>query len=155
MKKFPKSDLKCGDVIVYKHKSKIAKVVDEKELSFINDHYDDELRALGGELEIISVYRKPLWKRENPTITNVEKVLLENISEEYNYIARDSATYLILFESKPIKKEKEWIRQPDTYFTNFYAYMHLFPMVKWEDEEPWLIKDLLRLPVKEGITWHQ
>lgn len=25
----------------------------------------------------------------------------------------------------------------------------LFPMVKWEDEEPWLIEDLLKLPVKE------
>lgn len=153
MKKFTKSDFKCGDVVLYERK--FTAVVDEKELSFINENYDDMLKSPSGQLDIIAVYRNPLWEREELTITSAEKVLLENISEEYNYIARDSATYLILFESKPIKKEKEWIRQPDTYFTNFFAYMHLFPMVKWEDEEPWLIKDLLRLPVKEGITWHQ
>lgn len=154
MKKFTKSDLRDGDIVMYANGQmrsvKQDLLLDEERFNSNGlIFYDEELRHNSNEtLNIVEVFRS-IWKREEPTITSAEKVLLENISREYNYIARDSATYLILFESKPIKKEREWIRQPDTYFTNFYAYMHLFPMVKWEDEEPWLIKDLLKLPVKE------
>lgn len=153
MKKFTKSDLRDGDIVQYRGGD--LRIVKGGSLynnsTFMNtlDIYDQNLKIPKSDyLDIVKVYRS-IWEREGLTITSAEKVLLENISQKYNYIARDSATYLILFESKPIKKEREWIRQPGTYFTNFYAYMHLFPMVKWEDEEPWLIEDLLKLPVKE------
>nr|DAG84205.1 MAG TPA: hypothetical protein [Caudoviricetes sp.] len=156
MKKFTKSDLRNEDIVEYRNGCprtvKGNHLYDEDGFQVNDlDRYDENLKNSSDDLTIVKVYRL-IWEREELMITSAEKVLLENISEEYNYIARDSATYLILFESKPIKKEKEWIRQPGTYFTNFYAYMHLFPMVKWEDEEPWLIEDLLKLPVKEGDT---
>ena len=76
MKKFTKSSLKCGDLIVYRCGA--FEVIDEEKLSFIKERYDEELRQLDRRLDIMRVYRYPVWKREDLTITSAEKVLLEN-----------------------------------------------------------------------------
>lgn len=147
MKKFTKSSLKSGDLIVYRDGA--FEVIDEEKLSFIKERYDEELRQLDRRLDIMRVYRYPVWKREDLTITSAEKVLLKNVDKRYRYIARDFDSALFLFGEKPIKEKWMWVRTPDSYTSSFTIYSHLFPMVKWEDEEPWLIEDLLKLPVKE------
>ena len=147
MKKFTKSSLKCGDLIVYICGA--FEVIDEEKLSFIKERYDEELRQLDRILDIMRVYRYPVWKREDLTITSAEKVLLENIDKIFKYIARNHGSTLFLFEKKPIKEKWMWVRTTDSYTSSFTIYSHLFPMVKWEDEDPWLIEDLLKLPVKE------
>ena len=147
MSKFTKSDLKCGDVIF--HRCGWSVIGDEEDLAYFNDNYDDELRSSDRELDIMKVYRKPLWERGEATITRDEKVLLENIAKIFKYIARDHGSTLFLFGEKPIKEKWMWVRTPDSYTSSFTIYSHLFPMIKWEDEEPWLIEDLLNLPVKE------
>lgn len=148
MKKFTKSSLKSGDLIVYRDGA--FEVIDEEKLSFIKERYDEELRQLNRRLDIMRVYRYPVWKREDLTITSAEKVLLENIDKIFKYIARDHGSTLFLFEKKPIKEKWMWVRTTDSYTSSFTIYSHLFPMVKWEDEEPWLIEDLLKLPEKEN-----
>lgn len=148
MKKFTKSSLKSGDLIVYRGGA--FEVIDEEKLSFIKERYDEELRQLDRRLDIMRVYRYPVWKREDLTITSAEKVLLENVEKKYRYIARDHGSTLFLFEKKPIKEKWMWVRTTDSYTSSFTIYSHLFPMVKWEDEDPWLIEDLLNLPVKEN-----
>ena len=147
MKKFTKSSLKCGDLIVYRCGA--FEVIDEEKLSFIKERYDEELRQLNRRLDIMRVYRYPVWKREEPTITSAEKVLLENVEKKYKYIARNHDSTLFLFGDKPTKEKWMWVRALDSYASSFTIYSHLFPMVKWEDEEPWLIEDLLKLPEKE------
>lgn len=148
MKKFTKSSLKSGDLIVYRGGA--FEVIDEEKLSFIKEHYDEELRQLDRRLDIMRVYRYPVWKREDLTITSAEKVLLENVEKKYRYIARDHDSTLFLFEKKTIKEKWMWVRTTDSYTSSFTIYSHLFPMVKWEDEDPWLIEDLLKLPEKEN-----
>ena len=147
MKKFTKSSLQSGDLIVYRGGA--FEVIDEEKLSFIKERYDEELRQLDRRLDIMRVYRYPVWKREDLTITSAEKVLLENVEKKYRYIARDHGSTLFLFEKKPIKEKWMWVRTTDSYTSSFTIYSHLFPMVKWEDEEPWKIEDLLKLDVKE------
>ena len=150
MKKFTKSSLKSGDLIVYRDGA--FEVIDEEKLSFIKERYDEELRQLNRRLDIMRVYRYPVWKREDLTITSAEKVLLENIAKIFKYIARNRDSTLFVYGDKPEKEVREvnmWIRRHDSYVANLEVYIHLFPMVKWEDEEPWLIEDLLKLPVKE------
>lgn len=150
MKKFTKSSLKSGDLIVYRGGA--FEVIDEEKLSFIKERYDEELRQLDRRLDIMRVYRYPVWKREDLTITSAEKVLLENVDKGYRYIARDFDSALVLFGGKPTKETLAWDTKKDSHFADFSIYSHLFSMVKWEDEEPWLIEDLLKLPVKEGDT---
>lgn len=150
MKKFTKSSLKRGDLIVYRDGA--FEVIDEEKLSFIKERYDEELRQLDRRLDIMRVYRYPVWKREDLTITSAEKVLLENVEKKYRYIARDHDSTLFLFGDKPTKEKWMWVRTTDSYTSSFTIYSHLFPMVKWEDEEPWLIEDLLKLPEKERDT---
>lgn len=150
MKKFTKSSLKSGDLIVYRDGA--FEVIDEEKLSFIKERYDEELRQLNRRLDIMRVYRYPVWKREDLTITSDEKVLLENIDKIFKYIARNRDSTLFVYGDKPEKEVgalNMWLRRPDSYIANLAVYIHLFPMVKWEDYEPWKIEDLLKLPEKE------
>lgn len=151
MKKFTKSSLKSGDLIVYRDGA--FEVIDEEKLSFIKERYDEELRQLNRRLDIMRVYRYPVWKREDLTITSAEKVLLKNIAKNFKYIARNRDSTLFVYGDEPEKEVgtlNMWLRKPDSYIANLAVYIHLFPMVKWEDEDPWLIEDLLKLPEKEN-----
>ena len=153
MKKFTKGDLRDGDVVMYDN----GEMRTVKGTSLYNccdpasdlSYYDENLIHVRTKaLNIVEVFRS-IWKREEPTITNAEKVLLENVEKKYRYIARDHGSTLFLFGEKPIKEKWMWVRTPDSYTSSFTIYSHLFPMIKWEDEEPWAIEDLLKLPVKE------
>lgn len=146
MKKFTKSSLKSGDLIVYRDGA--FEVIDEEKLSFIKERYDEELRQLNRRLDIMRVYRYPVWKREEPTITADEKIILRNIESKHKYIARDHNGKLYVYSEKPEKRECDWMAL--SYMGSLSAINHLFKMVKWEDEEPWLIEDLLKLPEKEN-----
>ena len=144
MKKFTKSSLKCGDLIVYRCGA--FEVIDEEKLSFIKERYDEELRQLDRRLDIMRVYRYPVWKREEPTITADEKIILRNVDSKYKYIARDNNAGLYVYCERPEKRYCYWWSSDSG---NISSFGHLFKMVKWEDEEPWKIEDLLKLDVKK------
>lgn len=159
MKKFTKSDLREGDIVQYRGGD--LRIVKGGSLyngsTFMNtlDNYDQNLKIPKSDyldsdyLDIVKVYRS-IWKREDMTIASNERVLLENVEKNYRYIARNHDSTLFLFGDKPTKEKWMWVRTLDSYASSFAIYSHLFPMVKWEDEEPWLIEDLLKLPVKEN-----
>ena len=90
---------------------------------------------------------KLVWERK-PELSEVERVILENVDKKYKYIARDGyieeegmRAELGLFEDKPIKINDYW---SGTNCANF-TFLNLFKMVKWEDDEPTLISDLLEV----------
>ena len=150
MKKFTRSDLRDGDVVQYR--SGDIRIVKGGSIynnsTFMNnlDNYDQNLKTTAGDhLDIVKVYRS-IWEREELTITSVEKVLLENIDSSFKYIARDKSASLYVYEEKPEKANGVWVT---TFCVGLRSFNNLFPVVKWEDEEPWLIKDLLNLPVKD------
>ena len=84
---------------------------------------------------------KLVWERK-PELSEVERIVLENVDKEYRYIAREGNNNLYLYSRKPNKFCKAWTSNVPT-FTAMYQFNHLFRMAKWEDEEPTLIADLL------------
>ena len=102
-----------------------------------------------GEYDIIRIYSDytlttVIWERDDePKITEDERAILRNLPKKWKYIARDEDSSLWLFDDyKPYKAKTspKWlgnIGEPLNLFR------HLFQFIKWEDEEPYLISDLL------------
>lgn len=112
--------------------------------------YDERLNDFGGdkEMDIVAVYElNEVWKREEPTITEDEKVILLNLPGNYEWIARDEDGRLCVYPGKPLKVTTKWGSGLGHRF--FDLFDHLFQMVRWEDDEPWKIEDLLKLDVKK------
>lgn len=82
---------------------------------------------------------KLVWERK-PELSEVERIILENVDKKFKYITRDKNRELFIFEGKPYKCQNEWAQR---YAIDFEPFRYLFEMVKWEDEEPTLIADLL------------
>ena len=86
---------------------------------------------------------------EKPVISKRDRAFLEYIKEEFKCIARDKNSNLFMYTSMldTDKKGTGWWGS-DYYCLNskFDVY---FPMVKWSDEKPWLIKDLKKLMVED------
>ena len=90
---------------------------------------------------------------ETPKLTKKERLFCELV--ESGWIARDRRGHLYFFEDyirEPYKGENVWRHDAITYFladeeTNLF---HVpFTFIKWEDEKPWSIEDLLKLEVEE------
>ena len=112
--------------------------------------YDESLLSNNGAkpLDIVAVYElKEVWKREEPTITEDEKTILRNLSEKYEWIARDESGVLYIYHDKPKKNSFAWAVGFGSRCLSLFD--HLFQMIRWEDDEPWKIEDLLNMDVKE------
>lgn len=153
-----KSDLVAGKHVV-KYRDGRFRFVDENRalsdaenklaLSLLN--YNEHLKYLGGAdngFDIVTVYElKQVWKREEPTITEDEKAILRNLPANYEWITRDKDGRLCVYPGKPLKVTTKWGSGLGHKF--FDLFDHLFQMVRWEDDEPWKIEDLLKLDVKK------
>lgn len=85
---------------------------------------------------------------ENPKISKRDRGYLLYLIPKLKYIARDRDCSLRAFSGKPDKKEDMWELGYLFGECNLTYWHDLdFPMVKWEDEEPWLIEDLKKLEV--------
>ena len=80
---------------------------------------------------------------EPPVISKRDREFLEYIKDDYKYIARDSNGYIFLYKNKPEKFDAVWYQTPA--IVNLKHFNVDFPMVKWEDTEPWKIEDLMNL----------
>lgn len=92
--------------------------------------------------ESCSVHRKE-WANseyiEKPKISKKDKMFLECLNPIYKYIYKDADNGLVLKGRTP----------HDVRFGGTYLFNVEFPMVKWDDEEPWKIEDLKNLEVVE------
>ena len=87
---------------------------------------------------------------KKPVISKRDKAFLEYIKEKYKYMAIDDDGCLFAYITKPYKNYifDRW--SSDTNCVGVSRYFDVdFPMVKWEDEEPWLVEDLKKLEVVE------
>lgn len=85
---------------------------------------------------------------EQMVISRKDVRLLECIKDGYTYVARDLSGDVFLYIDKPEKGSRTWFS--DTEFLSIKRFDVSFPMVKWEDEEPWNIEDLRKLEVCEN-----
>ena len=81
-------------------------------------------------------YQEPI------TLTDDEKVILKNLPREYEWIAKDESGRLFLYLSMPQKSGVWW--QSESAEFNFSMFGDLFQFIKWEDENPYNIDELLK-----------
>lgn len=86
-------------------------------------------------IDLLEEYKEPI------KLTQFEYEYLKFAKEnEYNFIARDKNNNLYLYSNKPLKAENDWDYEDRT--TPVFA--ELFKFVKWKDEEPYNIDEILR-----------
>lgn len=78
---------------------------------------------------------------EPTKLTDDEIVILKNIDKTYKWVARDSSNIPYVYKDKPIKDEYRWCGN----FISLMVLEHLFKFIKWEDEEPYNIDELLKI----------
>ena len=88
------------------------------------------------------VYWLKAEHKEPIKLSDAERVILENVDKEYKWIARDKNGYLKASEDKPEKECVTWERCYG--YISMGAFNHLFQFIKWEDEEPHNIEELLK-----------
>lgn len=89
---------------------------------------------------------------EKPVISKKDKAFLEYIKEEFKYITRDDGNkQLFAWSAKPERglTINEWLNTRSDAI-GLYGFDLELPMVKWLDEEPWLIDDLKKLEVVDS-----
>ena len=150
-----KSDLEYGNVVETREGTKYLYHC-KKSDQFLNLDYDGflwicdfdkNLKSTDGlnEFDIMKVYKdytckEVLWERkEKPKLTEDEKTILRNLPKKYKWIARDKSDWMFLYREKPIKLKISW---SGCMYTTL-PFQHLFQFIKWEDEEPYSIEELL------------
>lgn len=85
---------------------------------------------------------------EKPVISKRDRAFLEYLDKELKYIVRSKSDNLIAYQNSAEKREDGWVI--DSGAIKSLQKLNIdFPMVKWEDDEPWLIEDLKQLEVVE------
>lgn len=85
---------------------------------------------------------------EKLVISKMDRAFLEYLGKELKYIARSKSDNLMAFQNSAEKRGDGWgIGSGE--FKSLKKFNIDFPMVKWSDEEPWLIEDLKKLEVVE------
>ena len=153
-----KSDLKYGNVVetrngdfyvlVNAYNESILIALTSKYHFNFDAYYTDLTHKCGFEtMDIVKVYKdytckELLWERkEKPKLTEDEKAILSNIDKCVKYIARNMDGSLLVYEDKPVKAREHWDCEFQVYYFPFDL---LFQFIKWEDEEPYSIEELLK-----------
>lgn len=76
-------------------------------------------------------------------LTEDERVILRNLDKNWKWIARDEDNELYIFETKPCKESYFWSSEDGNWQINCY-FTNLFQFIKWEDDEPYNIEELLK-----------
>lgn len=87
-------------------------------------------------LELLEEYKEPI------KLTRFEYEYLKVAKEnEYNFIARDKNGTLVIYNIAPHKTDTLWCTASAKW--DKVNFNNLFNFVKWEDEEPWNIDNIL------------
>lgn len=87
---------------------------------------------------------------EKPVISKRDRAFLDCLKDKWKYMARDdisSAVYV--FSEIPKKSKGGYLTYTGEVRRSSTDFNIDFPMVKWEDDEPWMIEDLKKLKVVE------
>lgn len=107
----------------------------EKTREYCGEHACDECYKAFFEW-LKEGYKEPIQ------ITEDEKVILKNLPKEYKWIVRDSSNYICIHNEEPMKMVAFW--DSDSKTEAITVFSHLFQFIKWEDEEPHSIEELLK-----------
>ena len=88
---------------------------------------------------------------EKPVISKRDRAFLDCLKDKWKYMARDdisSAVYV--FSEIPKKSKGGYLTYTGEVRRSSTDFNIDFPMVKWEDDEPWIIEDLKKLEVVDS-----
>lgn len=88
---------------------------------------------------------------EKPVISKKDRAFLDCLVEDFKYMARYKINALYAYGKEPYKSNNGdcWSGNNGRYCA-LSCYVNIdFPMIKWEDDKPWLIDDLKKLEVVE------
>ena len=169
-----KSDLENGMIVECRNGNRYIVIKDFKSIIYHNvsiflryptlgayntfKQYNDDLFARYKEYDIMKVYcrKSPcsndlvlLWERkEKPKIklTDDERKLLEvAYNQGYRWIIRNRGYNHCTFHmNKPVRKENYFVDNSRTQLFCEYTFCGMFQFIKWEDEEPYSIEELLK-----------
>lgn len=140
-------ELRDGDKYIYSVESTMLNLNGGKTLS--KTQYNELLIRNGNhDWDIMKVYedytlKKVLWERKEFVVSTDEKTILRILPKQFKWIARSDENTLLLYEEKPQKTRYYWDSSKGD-VENLMAFNHLFEYIKWEDELPTLIEDLLK-----------
>lgn len=87
-------------------------------------------------LSLDTVLRRDLKLKPQWEFTEDEKVILRNLPDEFQWIARDEADNgLYAYTLKTTKSIKHWLSGTDE-IISLNGFNHLFQCIKWSDDEP-------------------
>ena len=147
-------EIKCGQKFLY-HNIDRSKMLDIRGYNYLElNRYDENFNRKAGNSEIfdiVKVYRdytceEVLWERKKkPELTDTEKAILRNyLSKGYKWIARDKEDYIYVYITKPLTMSNTlWISPYAYSYGCDITFERLFKFIKWEDEEPYSIEELL------------
>lgn len=155
-----KDDLKYGNVVELRNGNKYLynNIINKHQLINFNgigyldlESYNDNLsykEEISSEFDIMKIYRDYtceylLWERkEKPKLSYDEKIILRSIDKCFKCIARDKSGILRICAGERLSKMyDQWYSK--CYYSQSFPYTNLFNFIKWEDEKPYLIEDLL------------
>jgi hypothetical protein len=89
--------------------------------------------------------------KEPVTLTAKEKHFAECLID--GFVARDKNNDLYWFKVMPEKTGEAWMHKSNTRLSKINGVdmfsFNPFPFIKWEDEEPWAVSELRKLPALE------
>ena len=156
-----KDDLKYGNVVELRNGNKYLynNIINKHQLINFNgigyldfESYNDNLsykEEIYSEFDIMKIYRDYtceylLWERkEKPKLSYDERIILRSIDKCFKCIARDKNGILRICVGERLSKMSyQWYST--CYYSQSFPYTDLFTFIKWEDEKPYLIEDLLK-----------
>lgn len=111
------------------------------------DINDDLTSNWRNHYDIMKVYedytmKNLLWERKEIKLSEDERIILKNIDKKYKWIAREKSGQLWLFEDRPTISDDYWFDN-GVCVESFYYFDNLFQFVKWENQIPYNIEELL------------
>ena len=156
-----KDDLQYGNVVELRNGNKYLynNIINKHQLINFNgigyldfESYNDNLsykKETYSEFDIMKIYRDYtyeylLWERkEKPKLSDDERIILRSIDKCFKCIARDKNGILRICAGERLyKMNYQWYST--CYYSQSFPYTYLFTFIKWEDEKPYLIEDLLK-----------
>lgn len=132
--------IRRNDVSTFGRVCSIAISIKTRDDDYCDNHNCGECDFCKNKDEILKILLSE--HIEKPKITDDEKAILRNLPKKCKYIIRNWNNKLFLTEGKPQKKgDYYWSYKGYCYELDIFE--HLFQFIKWEDEEPWSIKELL------------
>jgi len=172
MGKFTKDDLQVNDIVttregnmymVYESNGKLFAIREQGYLAF--DKYNNDLTSKqGAGFDIVKVQRPDeayqliktewldtlvIWERKEnekvPLLSEAEYHILNSLSKEWEWVARDKYGFLCIYTNKPCKDEKrgEWIRRYPEDRENTLPFSNIFKFITAEDRKPRDIAELI------------